>query len=147
MKKTFLTPLFVIITICLLVGSLVHAQTSPSPSASTGVLTNSNNLQNYTAQAAHTANFGDTSFGDILSLIIQLVLGFLGIVFIIMTIISGFRWMTANGNEEQIQKATDAIRASIIGLIIVILAYAVTYYVLYYVPFGGSGASTMKATT
>lgn len=113
---------------------------------STAILNNTAALGDLTSAAAQSAHFGDMSLGDILALIIQIVLGFLGTVFIILMIISGFRWMTAAGNEEQVTKATDTIRAAVIGLILVMAAYAITYYVLYYLPFSGGGGSMGNAT-
>lgn len=62
----------------------------------------------------------------IISIIIKTVLSFLGVVFLILTIYGGFMWMTAAGNDEQVKKAGSLIRSAVIGLIIVISAYAIT---------------------
>ncbi|MBI5622060.1 hypothetical protein HY933_04335 [Candidatus Falkowbacteria bacterium] len=53
----------------------------------------------------------------------------LGIIFLIIIVYAGFRWMTAGGNEEQISEAKKWLTNSIIGLIIIILAYSITYFV------------------
>ncbi|MFA5886838.1 MAG: hypothetical protein WC863_03615 [Patescibacteria group bacterium] len=135
MKKIITTCLFLFLFFFSV--NLVEAQTSG------GILNNTALLGGLTTQTAHSANFGDMSLGDVLALIIQIVLGFLGTVFIILMIISGFRLMTAGGNEEQVQKATETIRTAIIGLIIVISAYAITYFVIYYLPFSSTGAENM----
>ena len=58
--------------------------------------------------------------------IIEYALGLLGTVFIVLILYAGFQWMTAGGNPEQAKKASQTVRNSVIGLIIVILAYAVT---------------------
>ena len=63
--------------------------------------------------------------------IVQYTLGFLGIIFLIMIIYSGFQWMTAGGNEETISKAKKRIINATIGLIIVLAAYAITYFIIY----------------
>ena len=68
----------------------------------------------------------DTTIGGI----IQAVMSFLGIIFLILMIYGGFLWMTAKGNEEQVTKAKNLIIAAIIGIIIVVSAYAITYFVL-----------------
>ena len=39
--------------------------------------------------------------------------------------------MTARGNQEQITKAKELMTSAIIGLVIVIAAYAITYFALY----------------
>jgi hypothetical protein len=60
-----------------------------------------------------------------LGVIISTLLSFLGIVFIILTIISGYQWMTAGGNEEQVKKAQSRIKNAIIGLVVVVSCYAI----------------------
>lgn len=60
--------------------------------------------------------------------IIQWVLGLLGLVAVIMIIIGGFRWMTAGGNEEKVEAAKKILTAAIIGLIIVLLAWAIVIF-------------------
>ncbi|MEN9558258.1 MAG: Type secretion system pilin [Candidatus Parcubacteria bacterium] len=62
--------------------------------------------------------------------IINIVLGFLGIVLLGLILYAGFLWMTARGNGEQVEKATGIIRDSIIGLIIIVAAFAISRFVL-----------------
>ena len=45
-------------------------------------------------------------------------------------IYAGQLWMTARGNEEQITKAKAIIRGSIIGIIVIFSAYAITNFVV-----------------
>ena len=61
--------------------------------------------------------------------ILNLVLGLLSLVAVIMVIIGGFTWLTAGGNEEKVDKAKKIISAAVIGLIIVLLAWAVVIFV------------------
>ena len=42
---------------------------------------------------------------------------------------AGYLWMTARGEEEKITKAQNIIKGTIIGLIVVMSAYAITYFV------------------
>jgi len=56
-------------------------------------------------------------------------LAFIGIIFFILMIYGGFTWMMARGNEQEVEKAKDLIIAAVIGLIIVLAAYAITVYV------------------
>ncbi len=57
--------------------------------------------------------------------IVGVFLGFLGIIFIILTIYGGFRYMTARGNDEQAKEALKIIRYAIVGLVIVVGSYAI----------------------
>lgn len=61
--------------------------------------------------------------------ILNLVLGLLVLVAVIMVIIGGFTWLTAAGNEEKVDRAKKIISAAVIGLIIVLLAWAVVIFV------------------
>ncbi len=56
-------------------------------------------------------------------------LSLFGIIFLILMIYGGYRWMMASGREEEVQKAKDTIKAAIIGLIIVLSAYTITYFI------------------
>jgi hypothetical protein len=58
------------------------------------------------------------------------LLGFVGIIYMILIIIAGVMWMTAGGNEEKVSKARKMILGATIGVIIVFSAYAITDFVL-----------------
>ncbi len=58
-------------------------------------------------------------------LIINIVLGLLSVVFLILTIYSGIRWMTAQGNEEEVTKAKSILTQAILGLVIVISSWGI----------------------
>ncbi|OGF21049.1 hypothetical protein A2Y83_01805 [Candidatus Falkowbacteria bacterium RBG_13_39_14] len=62
--------------------------------------------------------------------VIQLVLGFLGIIAVILILIGGFKWMTAGGNEEQVGEAKKWIYSGVIGLLIILASYALANFVL-----------------
>jgi hypothetical protein len=62
--------------------------------------------------------------------LINVALGFLGIVAVIIILFGGFKWMTAGGNDEKVAEAKRLIIAGIIGLAIILSAYAITKFVL-----------------
>ncbi|MDD4332595.1 MAG: pilin [Patescibacteria group bacterium] len=74
-----------------------------------------------------------------ISTVIKIFLGFLGIIFIVLILYAGFNWMTARGDEEKVKKAQETIQKAVIGLIIIVSAYAITYFVFTNLPGGGSG--------
>lgn len=57
------------------------------------------------------------------------ILGFTGTIFFILVVYAGLMWMTAAGSEDRIAKAKKILTAAIIGLIIVLSAYAITKYI------------------
>jgi hypothetical protein len=62
--------------------------------------------------------------------LINVALGFLGIIAVVIVLYGGFMWMTAAGNEERITKAKQILTAGIIGLVIIIMAWAIASYVV-----------------
>ncbi|MFH1187268.1 MAG: hypothetical protein V1688_00210 [bacterium] len=67
---------------------------------------------------------------EVISKVIQYALSFLGVIFLALLIYAGFIWMTAAGDQEAITKAKNILQSSVIGLIIILSSYAVTYFVL-----------------
>jgi hypothetical protein len=78
---------------------------------------------------AKNAGFADASIGEIAATIIEVVLSLLGVIFVGLLVFAGFQWMTAGGNEEKVEKARNLITRAIIGLIIVVAAYSITFFV------------------
>lgn len=62
--------------------------------------------------------------------IINIFLGFLGIIALALIIWAGFTWMTAGGNEEKIETAQKTLKAAVIGLIIIFAAWGIAYFVV-----------------
>lgn len=86
-------------------------------------------------QAARYGGFtsdaeGPTSPVDLASKIIKTILGFVGTIFLILIIVSGFQWMTAGGNEETIKKARGRMTSAVIGLAIILGAWVITDFVI-----------------
>lgn len=60
------------------------------------------------------------------------VLAAVGTIFLILTIYAGILWMTAAGNDSKTDSAKSILTAAVIGLVIVISAYAITRLVRTY---------------
>jgi len=58
---------------------------------------------------------------------IKAVLSFLGVAFLLLMIYSGYIWMMARGNEQEVEKAKSIIKNALIGLIVVLAAYTITW--------------------
>lgn len=67
---------------------------------------------------------------NIIAGIIKILLGLLGVIFMILIIVSGFQWMGAGGNKEAVGKAQTRIKNATIGLIIVLLAWIITAFII-----------------
>jgi len=72
---------------------------------------------------------GNNDLAGIVGVIIKAFLGLLGVIFLVLIIYAGFNWMTAQGDEEKVTKAKDTLQRAVIGLIITIGAYAISYWV------------------
>jgi len=63
-------------------------------------------------------------------LIISYALAFLGVLFLVISIMAGLQWMTAGGNEDKIKQARSKLTSAIMGLVIIIMAYAITWFIV-----------------
>lgn len=86
-------------------------------------------------------NASNNSVSDIVGTVITTVLSLLGVIFLVLTVYGGYLWMTDAGNSEQVEKAKKIITAAVIGLIIVVAAYAITAFVFEYII---QGTGTLK---
>lgn len=62
--------------------------------------------------------------------IIKGALGLVGVTFLLLMVYAGYMWMIARGDEGMVEKAKDTITRAVIGLVIVIGAYALTSFVI-----------------
>jgi hypothetical protein len=88
------------------------------------------------------SNFGFDNFGQATNLgtnvpvvqtvanIINILLGFLGVIAVVLILIGGFKWMTSQGNEEKIGEAKKLLGAGVVGLVIIFVAYALAYFIV-----------------
>ena len=83
------------------------------------------------------AGVGSVPLGVTIGIIIQVILSLLATVFLILVIMAGFKWMTASGNQEVISKAGRSLKEAIIGLAIVLAAYAITWFIFNQLEFAG----------
>ena len=74
--------------------------------------------------------------------VINVLMGFLGIIAVIIILIGGFKWMTAGGDEAKVEEAKKLMTAGVIGLAIVLAAWGITIFVLQAL-LNATGASTI----
>ncbi|MBM5790007.1 hypothetical protein FJZ23_02905 [Candidatus Parcubacteria bacterium] len=79
---------------------------------------------------ASSAGLGEKDLVDTIASIIRVALGFLGIIAVIIILLGGFKWMTSQGNDTKVADAKKLIYAGIIGIVIVLSAYAIANFVI-----------------
>jgi len=95
-----------------------------------------------TASAANLKNAaGGGDIPTIIGNIIGTALSLISVIFFILMLYGGFLWMTARGDSGQTTKALDTIIAAVIGIVIILGAYALTQFVFNSL----SGSSTPAA--
>ena len=67
---------------------------------------------------------------EIVGLIIQSLMGIIGTILVLLLIYGGFLWMTAAGEEKKVEEAKKIIKNSIIGLLVIFLAYGIAKFVI-----------------
>ena len=78
------------------------------------------------------AGLQETPLNFAVARVIFMLLAILGIIFVGLITYAGYNWLTARGNEEKVRKAQDTLRQAVWGLIIVLAAYSISYFILAY---------------
>lgn len=81
-------------------------------------------------QYGEETGLGNTDIRTTIAQIIRVAMGLLGIVAVVIILIGGFKWMTAGGNEDQVGEAKKWIFSGVIGLAIILSAYALTSFII-----------------
>ena len=90
-----------------------------------------NNLSNGLSSSGVGSYFGGggisgaTSLTDLISRVIQILLLFAGAIAVVFVIIGGYWYITSAGNEETAEKGQKTLTNAIIGVIIIVLSYAI----------------------
>lgn len=139
MKKILFYSLFAIFALLLLqpAPTPVLAQTQPDCSAMPADNTCPDDwtavqcMRCFSERTGYEARLTDVDkpLPEIIGDLIRGLLGFLGVIFLILIIYGGFLWMTSAGNEDRISKAKKIIANSAIGLFIVVISFALTTFI------------------
>lgn len=96
-------------------GQLAHAQL---------------NLNQNLNEVGSEAGLENADLMETLGRLINVVLGLLGIILLLIILYAGFLWMTAGGNSDQVEKAKKLMINAVIGLVIMLAAYAISNFVI-----------------
>jgi hypothetical protein len=123
-KKLKSGALILSLALLFLYGHLVSAQSYD--------FNKNSGLDNSATVAGFVTGGAAATVDSMTGLVISIVLGLVGVVFLGFIIYGGFTWMIADGNEEKIKKANKTIMGAIFGLIITLAAYAISTFLIYY---------------
>lgn len=82
------------------------------------------------AVTAANSGLGSNDLVTIIGTVIKVFLGVLGIIFLILVLYSGFLWMTAGGDDKQVERAKKILINGVVGLVIMMFSYAITSFVI-----------------
>lgn len=80
------------------------------------------------------------SLTRVITIILNAILAVVGIIALIYLVIGGLRYITSSGNPDAVEGAKNQILYAIIGIIVVVLAWALVNFVLFRL-FGSPGTT------
>lgn len=115
LKKVFVAGALVLLPFGVASVPSVHAQSA---------------LESTLSDVQSESGLGDQDLTTTLGMLIQAMLGLLGVIFLVLIIYAGFLWMTAGGDEGKVSTAKDIMIRSVVGLVILLSAYAISTFVI-----------------
>jgi len=128
--KMFLAGAFFIVSLFLAMAMQAGATTTPPsgvcPPGTTPEVAADGSV---TCNALGTPQYTNNQTGTAtIARIINIVLGFLGLVALVLFIIGGFQWMTSGGNEDKTKAARGLMVAAVVGLVIILAAAVISNF-------------------
>jgi len=120
--------LFLLFSLFLIAPLVLAEEEAPPPNAQAGAL---KILTNTGTEAKLTTTSSSPTTYQIIGSIINWILSLVGILFFGLIIYGGLTWMMAGGNDEKISQASSILRQSILGLVVVVLAFLLTNFVVF----------------
>ena len=103
---------------------------------------------------ANTEQFNNSAGYDsgtdllgVIRTVIVAILSLLAVIFLVLLIYAGFKWMTAAGDSDDVKKAKATLKTAIIGLVIIFASYGLTYFVFNQMTFFSGTAPTPNEQT
>jgi len=119
MKKIIVISLLIIFSLILIVPARADL-VNPEKKAEFD-----NNIQTVLQDTDYSYT-NNQSIENMIAVIVRLVLSVIGSIFLVLIFVAGNQWMQAAGNEEKIKKSKARIQSAIIGLLIILIAYALS---------------------
>jgi hypothetical protein len=126
---------FLLVAFLLLLPQIGLAQTTLD-SDSLGLTGSAN------GESASEIGLGQSSVKTVITTVVRVILGFLGIILVILILYGGFIWMTAAGDPGKVDKAKKILTNAVIGVIIVLASYGIANFIISRFLGTGGGTST-----
>ncbi len=114
--------LSILVAVFVTAGALAVA-----PHAFAQVVDPTSGLSTFAEQAGFSTGDGLTIT---IARLIRTVMSILGILAVILILIGGFKYMTSGGNDEKIKSAKKLFSSAIVGLVIILSAFAIVQFIL-----------------
>ena len=119
MKKIFLSLFFIFL---FFFAPLANASIL-SPEVRSKINANTEQFNNSAGYDSGTDLLG------VIRTVIVAILSLLAVIFLVLLIYAGFKWMTAAGDSDDVKKAKATLKTAIIGLVIIFASYGLTYFI------------------
>ena len=103
---------------------------------------------------ANTEQFNNSAGYDsgtdllgVIRTVIVAILSLLAVIFLVLLIYAGFKWMTAAGDSDDVKKAKATLKTAIIGLVIIFASYGLTYFIFNQMTFFSGATPTPNEQT
>lgn len=83
-------------------------------------------------EAANEAGLKETStdINKIVAEFVNIALSMVGVIFLVLFIYGGFKWMLSRGDSKEIEDAQNILKATVIGAVIIFSAYVLTSFII-----------------
>ncbi len=87
---------------------------------------------------------GFTNLSDAISKIFNISITVAGVIFVLLFLFGGIQYLAAAGNEENTNKAKKLLVDAVVGLVIVVVSWAVGTYILQLLGIGSEGKLNLE---
>ncbi len=119
------------ITLFLVAPVAVFAQTGNETGSTDADTLLNGNINGAASAVVQKSNLNTTAgVFDIIGNTINILLGLLGLIALLLTLYSGFQWMTAGGDTKKIDSAKARLKNAVIGMVIILTSFIISNFVI-----------------
>lgn len=95
-----------------------------------GGLTGAQSTLTEIGKAAGQDKGAASSLPQLIGNLISVILGVLGLIFVVLIVQSGIQYMTSSGAEDKVKEAKKRMITAVIGIVIILAAYSISSFVI-----------------